>query len=228
VVSDRELARVRAAGRRGDGQQGRQLRAARTGHGRHEGGRPLPDLRVRRRARAVHGQRAGVLEELLRVHRAQRPVRALAGLEVRRSRARQPRAAGDPARRVQDQDLGRVDPARRAEELPGRTREHPEDDRQRPAVQAPLPALPARAARRGHAALPGQVPGRDAARADQGANTRRRCCAPSWATTHAASRPCARRGPSERNSCRGRCRSGSKGLRRLDCRARTGTVLEDP
>ena len=47
------------------GQQGRRLRAARAGHGRHARRRALPVLRDGRRPRAVHGLRAGVLGELL-------------------------------------------------------------------------------------------------------------------------------------------------------------------
>ncbi len=74
------------------------------GTGRHARGRPLPDVRVRRRPRAVHGVRAGVLEELLRGRRPHGPVRALAGLEVRRPRPRQPRAPGRAAGHLQDQD----------------------------------------------------------------------------------------------------------------------------
>ena len=70
-------------------------------------GRALPDLRVVRRARAVHGVGAGVLEELLRGHRPHGPVREVAGQEDRRPRARQPRAAGDPARHLQDEDARR-------------------------------------------------------------------------------------------------------------------------
>ena len=62
------------------------------------------------------------------------------------------------------EELGRVDPARRREELPDRAGEHAEDDRRRSAVPGPLPALRPSRARRRHAALPGQIPGRDAAR----------------------------------------------------------------
>ncbi len=67
------------------------------GHRRHEGRGALPDLRVHRRPRSLHGLGAGVLEELLRVRRADGSLREVAGLEVRRPRPRQPRAAAHPA-----------------------------------------------------------------------------------------------------------------------------------
>ncbi len=54
----------------GHRQQGRRLRAARAGHGRHARRRALPVLRERRRPRPVHGLGAGVLAELLRGRRA--------------------------------------------------------------------------------------------------------------------------------------------------------------
>jgi crotonobetainyl-CoA:carnitine CoA-transferase CaiB-like acyl-CoA transferase len=53
-----------------------------TGNSSDVGGRPLPDLRGVRRPRPVHGQRTGLLAELLRGGRAARAVRALAGLSV--------------------------------------------------------------------------------------------------------------------------------------------------
>ena len=49
---------------------------------------------IDRRARAVHGERAGVLEELLRRRRPPGSVRAWPGHDVRRPRPRQHRAAG--------------------------------------------------------------------------------------------------------------------------------------
>ena len=70
----------------------------------------------RRRPRAVHGLRAGVLEELLRGRRAHGALRALARLAVRRPRARQPRAAARAARDLQDEDHRRVDRLRQREE----------------------------------------------------------------------------------------------------------------
>ena len=78
LVPDRDLAGLRAPRGRGHRQRVRRLRAPGARHRRHAGGRALPDLRVGRRPRALHGLRAGVLEELLRGHRPSRPVRALA------------------------------------------------------------------------------------------------------------------------------------------------------
>ena len=49
---------------------------------RHVGGRPLPVLRVVRRAHPVHGVGAGVLEELLRGRRPHGPVREVAGQDA--------------------------------------------------------------------------------------------------------------------------------------------------
>ena len=63
----RDLALLRAARVRGHREQGRQLRAPGAGHGGDGRGRALPGLRGRRRrARPLHGIRAGLLEELLR------------------------------------------------------------------------------------------------------------------------------------------------------------------
>ena len=75
----------------GDRQQVRQLRAARPGHGRHGGGGALPGLQDQGPpARALHGVRAGLLEELLRRRGPHGPLRALARLQVRRPCAGQP------------------------------------------------------------------------------------------------------------------------------------------
>ena len=137
----------------GHRQRGRQLRAARAGHRRHGSGRPLPVLRDHRRVHPVHGVRARVLEELLRGRRPARPVRALARLAVRRPRARQHRAARDPARRSSRRrssaGVARVRPeAQHAD----RAVEHAEDDPRRPAVPGPLAVDPGVEGRRRHAA----------------------------------------------------------------------------
>ena len=68
--------------RRGHRQPERRQRAPRTRARRHVGGRPLPVLRVVRRAHAVHGVGAGVLEELLRGRRPDGPVREVAGQDA--------------------------------------------------------------------------------------------------------------------------------------------------
>ena len=99
LVPHRDVEGILAPRRRGVRQQGGQLRAPGPRHRRHAGGRPLPDLRHRRRPRAVHGQRAGLLEELHRWDRPQRPLREVAGQQVRRSRPEQQGAAGHPDRR---------------------------------------------------------------------------------------------------------------------------------
>ena len=99
------LAGLRAARVRGHRQQGRRLRAPGAGHRRHGRGRPLPGLRDGRRApRPLHGVGAGLLEELLRGRRPPGPLRALAGLQVRRPRPRQPRAPARAARHLPHQD----------------------------------------------------------------------------------------------------------------------------
>ena len=66
LVPHRDLEGLLPPRGRGVRQQDRQLRAPGPRHRRHAGGRPLPDLRHLRRPRPVHGQRAGVLEELRR------------------------------------------------------------------------------------------------------------------------------------------------------------------
>ena len=123
----------RPAGR-GHRQRHRQLRAARARYRGHAGRRPVHDLRVVRRPRAVHGVGAGVLEELLRGHRPDGPVRAVAGREVRRPRPQQPRAAGDPARHLPLEDERGVDRVRQRAQHADRAVQLAEDDHGRPAV----------------------------------------------------------------------------------------------
>ena len=130
---------------RGDRQQVRRLRAPRARHRGHARGRALPDLRVERRPRAVHGLRAGVLEELLRVRRPARAVReAGRARSTPTTRAATASSSASCARSSATKSSRRVDRARRREELPDRAGEHAEDDRGRSAVPGPLPVVPAR------------------------------------------------------------------------------------
>ena len=138
LAAQRDVARVRASGVGGHRQRGRQLRAARAGHRRHGSRRALPVLRDHRRPHPLHGVRARVLEELLRRHRPARAVRTLARLAVRRPRARQHRAARDPARRVRDEVDAGVARVRARAQHADRAREHAEDAVRRPAVPGPL------------------------------------------------------------------------------------------
>ncbi len=88
LVPQRDLPRLRAPRVRGHRQQVRRLRAPRAGDRGHARRGPLPGLRVLRRQRPVHGERAALLEEVHRGGRPARAVRALARLAVRRPRQR--------------------------------------------------------------------------------------------------------------------------------------------
>ena len=155
------------------GQQGRRLRAARTRDGGHGRRGPLPGLRdVRPSARPLHGLRAGLLEELLRGPRPHGPLRALAGIEVRRPRPRQPRAPGRAARHLRHEDRPGVARFRRTGQHADRAGQHAQDVAGRPAVRRPLPALAGRGSRGGPALHPAALRRRGTAAPGQGSHRR--------------------------------------------------------
>ena len=179
LVPQRVVEGLRAAPERGDRQQVRQLRASRPRDRRHAPRRPLPDLRVQGRLRAVPGVGAGVLGELLHRCRPARPVRAVARRPHRRPRPRQPGAPGRAAGHLRRADVGRVDRLRRRPQHPHRPGQHAADPGRRPPVPGPAALVPAGGAR-----------GRAAPIADQAARRGR----PARARPRPHRRPAHRRG----------------------------------
>ena len=173
LVSQRDVAGLRATGIGGHRQQGGRLRAARTGDRRHGRRGPLPGLRdVRPSARPLHGLRTGLLEELLRGPRPHGPLRALAGLEVRRPRTRQPRAPGRAARHLRHEDRPGVARFRRTGQHADRAGQHAQDVAGRPAIRRSLPAPAGRGSRGGPTLHPAALRRRGTAAPGQGSDRR--------------------------------------------------------
>ncbi len=160
LVPVRDLACVRASFVGSDGEQGRRVRAARTGHRRHGRGRPLPGLRDFGFAlRPVHGLRAGLLEELLRGGRPDGHVRALARVEVRRPCTWEHRDAPRAPRHLPRSVCRRVDLVRDHRGRADRAGQLAEDDRRGSSVPRTVRVDSGGASRCGRAAHPAQVRG---------------------------------------------------------------------
>ncbi len=125
LAAQRDLEGLRASRERGHRQQGRRLRAPCPGDRGHEGGGPLPGLRGERwPLRAVHGFGAGILAQLLPGRGPDGSLRALARVQVRRPRTRQPGAPAGAASDLWHPDGRGVDRFRRQGQHAHRPRQH--------------------------------------------------------------------------------------------------------